>query len=422
VPFRTFNVSKGTFRALPRTSCQNADMLRVGLTGGIGSGKSTVARRLAEHGAVVIDSDRIAREVVEPGTDGLAELVTAFGDDILVDGALDRAKLARRVFTDEAARATLNGIVHPRIGARTAELMAAAPQDAIVVHDVPLLVENHLGPAYHLVLVVDAPEQERVHRVVRDRGMAEADARARIGAQATEEARRAAADVWLDNGGSPDEVLAVVDALWADRLVRYEANVRLHRRAEYGTPRLADPDPSWPAQAARLRERIALAAGDLVRRVDHIGSTAVAGLPAKDVIDLQVTVASLDDADAMAGQLAVAGFPKLPWVDHDNPKPYAPDIEQWRKRLHCGADPGRPANVHIRVEGSPGWRYALLFPDWLRENPVERDDYLATKKDLAARFATDDDADNYGDAKEAWFDAAGPRAREWAERTGWQPR
>ncbi|HWM02188.1 MAG TPA: dephospho-CoA kinase, partial [Actinophytocola sp.] len=175
-------------------------MLRVGLTGGIGSGKSTVAGRLSEHGAVVIDADRIAREVVEPGTAGLAELVEAFGDDVLTpDGALDRAALARRVFADDAARARLNGIVHPRIGERTAELMAAAPSEAIVVHDVPLLVENKLGPAYHLVLVVDAPVETRVARVLRDRGMSEQDARARVAAQADEPARRAAADVWLDN-------------------------------------------------------------------------------------------------------------------------------------------------------------------------------------------------------------------------------
>jgi dephospho-CoA kinase len=396
-------------------------MLRVGLTGGIGSGKSTVARRLAEHGAVVIDADRIAREVVEPGTEGLAELRAAFGDEIVTDGALDRAALARKVFTDESARATLNGIVHPRIGARTAELMGAAPADAVVVHDIPLLVENNLGPAYHLVLVVDAPEEERVHRVVRDRGMPEADARARIRAQASEAARRAAADVWLDNGGSPDEVLAVVDTLWADRLVRYESNVRLRRRAAYGTPRLADPDPTWPAQADRLRARIALAVGDLATRVDHIGSTSVAGLSAKDVIDLQVTVGSLADADAMGDLLTSAGFPKLDQVDHDMPKAYAPDVEQWRKRLHAAADPGRLANVHIRVDGSPGWRLALLFPDWLRANPAERDDYLTTKKDLAHRFATDDDTDNYAEAKEAWFDAAAERAEAWATRTGWLP-
>lgn len=397
-------------------------MLRVGLTGGIGSGKSTVAERLAEHGAVVIDADRIAREVVEPGTDGLAELAAAFGPEILTGGgALDRPKLAARVFTDQAARATLNGIVHPRIGERTAELMAAAPPDAIVVHDVPLLVENNLGPAYHLVLVVDAPVEERVRRVVRDRGMSEEDARARIASQATEEARRAAADVWLDNGGARDEVLAVVDALWADRLVRYESNVRTHRIERYGTPRLVEPDPAWPAQAARLRARIALAAGDLARRVDHVGSTAVPGLAAKDVIDLQVTVSSMADADALAEPLAAAGLPRHPTIDRDNPKPYAPDPEQWRKRLHGAADPGRLANVHVRVEGGPGWRFALLFPAWLAAHPAERDEYLMLKRELVERFTADDDTANYADAKEAWFDGAAERAEEWARRTGWQP-
>lgn len=398
-----------------------ATMLRIGLTGGIGSGKSTVAGRLAEHGAVVIDADKIAREVVEPGTDGLAEVREAFGDDVISDGALDRAKLAAKVFTDESARATLNGIVHPRIRTRTTELMAAAPDDAIVVHDVPLLVEAHLGAAYHLVLVVDAPEDVRVHRVVHYRGMAEEDARARIRAQAGEADRRAAADVWLDNSGSPDEVLAVVDALWADRLVRFEANIRLHRRAHYGSPRLADPDPAWPAQAKRLRDRIALTGGDLVRRADHIGSTSVPGLAAKDVIDLQVTVGSIEDADALAEPLMAAAFPKLDRIDRDNPKPYAPDPAQWQKRLHCNADPGRLANVHIRVEGTPGWRYALLFPAWLRANPAELEDYQALKRKLAAQYRDDEDTENYADAKEPWFDEAGVRAEEWAKRTGWQP-
>jgi dephospho-CoA kinase len=396
-------------------------MLRVGLTGGIGSGKSTVAGRLAEHGAVVIDADKIAREVVEPGTEGLAEVRAAFGDGVISDGALDRAKLAEKVFTDEAARATLNGIVHPRIRTRTTELMAAAPADAIVVHDVPLLVEAHLGPAYHLVLVVDAPEEDRVHRVVHYRGMAEADARARIRAQASEADRRAAADVWLDNSGTPDVVLAVVDALWADRLVRYESNVRLHRRARYGGPRLVDPDPTWPAQAARLRERIALAGGELVRRVDHIGSTSVAGLAAKDVIDLQVTVGSIAEADALAEPLGAAGFLRVDEIDRDSPKPYAPDPAQWQKRYHTSADPGRIANVHIRVEGSPGWRYALLFPAWLRANPAELEDYLALKRKLADQHRDDETSANYVEGKEPWFDEAGIRAEAWAERTGWTP-
>jgi dephospho-CoA kinase len=396
-------------------------MLRVGLTGGIGSGKSTVADRLAEHGAVVIDADKIAREVVEPGTPGLAELVEAFGEDILrQDGALDRGRLATRVFADDAARTRLNGIVHPRIGRRTGELMAAAPEDAIVVHDVPLLVENHLGANYHLVIVVDAPPETRIHRVVRDRGMSEEDARARVAAQADEPARRAAADVWLDNGGSVDQVLAEVDRLWADRLVRFESNVRLGHRYRYGGPRLVPPNPDWPAQAARLAARIRAAIGDPDARVDHTGSTAIPGMPAKDVIDLQLTVASMDEADALAAALAAAGFPRLGGIDHDNPKDYEPDIEQWRKRMHASADPGRLAHLHLRAENSLGWRLHLLMRDWMRADEAARAEYRALKEELSHHYATDDDTTNYAEAKELWFDQAAPRAEQWAKDTGWQ--
>jgi dephospho-CoA kinase len=396
-------------------------MLRVGLTGGIGAGKSTVAGRLAEHGAVVIDSDKIAREVVEPGTPGLAELVEAFGDGILAaDGSLDRAELARRAFSDDATRARMNGIVHPRVGARTVELMTAAPEDAIVVHDVPLLVENDLGPNYHLVLVVDAPEPTRVHRL-RNRGLSEEDARARIKAQADESARRAAADVWLDNGGSVDRVLAAVDALWADRLVRFESNVRLGHRNRYGGPRLVEPSPDWPAQAARLAARIRRAIGREDARVDHIGSTAVPDMPAKDVIDLQLTVASMDEADEHAEALAAAGFPRLAHVDRDNPKEYAPDVAQWRKRLHVSADPGRLVNLHVRAEGGPGWRLALLLRDWLRADEEAHAEYRSLKRKLSHRFATDDDTDHYAEAKEPWFDHAAVRAEGWSKETDWQP-
>jgi dephospho-CoA kinase len=395
-------------------------MLRVGLTGGIGSGKSTVAGRLAEHGAVVIDSDKLAREVVEPGTPGLAELVEAFGDGILAgDGTLDRAELARRAFADDASRTRLNGIMHPKIGARTAELMAAAPEDAVVVHDVPLLVENGLGPNYHLVIVVDAPVETRVHRLVHTRGMSEEDARARVRAQADEATRRAAADVWLDNGGSVDQVLADVDALWADRLVRFEANVRHGQRNRYGGPRLVPPDPSWPAQAARLAARIRRAIAREDARVDHTGSTAVPGMPAKDVVDLQLTVASMAEADVLAPALAAAGFPRLAHIDHDEPKDYAPDVAQWSKRLHVSADPGRLVNLHVRAEGTPGWRLALLLPAWLRADEAAHAEYRALKEELSHRYAADDDTGNYADAKEPWFDQAAVRAEQWAEATGW---
>jgi dephospho-CoA kinase len=193
-------------------------VLRIGLTGGIGSGKSTVSAALAARGAVVVDADRIAREVVEPGTPGLAAVVQAFGDGVLTpDGTLDRPALAAVVFADSDARRRLDGIVHPLVRARAAEVAAAAPPGAVVVHDVPLLVESGQTAGYDLVLVVETPTETRVARLVR-RGLAEADARARIAAQATDEQRRAVADVVLDNSGTPEQLTAQVDRFWAERV------------------------------------------------------------------------------------------------------------------------------------------------------------------------------------------------------------
>ncbi|EQD81479.1 dephospho-CoA kinase [Saccharopolyspora erythraea NRRL 2338] len=394
-------------------------VLRVGLSGGIGSGKSTVAKRLADLGAVVIDSDVLAREVVAPGSDGLAAVVERFGSDVLdADGALDRPAMARRVFGDDEARAALNAIVHPRVGARTAELMEQAAEDAIVVHDVPLLVELGYAPSYHLVVIVDAPVEDRVRRLV-DRGLEESDARARIRAQATEDQRREAADVWLDNSGAVDDVHAAVDALWADRLVPFEANVRLRTRPPERSPVLVEPDPEWPRTARRLLARVERAAGDAVVRADHVGSTSVPDLPAKDVVDLQLTVRSMAAADGLAEPLARAGFPVVPEIRGDNPHPVAPAPGQWAKRVHVSADPGRYANLHVRVAGGPGWRYALLFRDWLRADDDAREEYLRIKREAAQRHASNPDA--YTEAKEPWFADALPRAEEWASRTGWEP-
>jgi dephospho-CoA kinase len=194
-------------------------VLRIGLTGGIGSGKSTVSGLLAERGAVVVDADRIAREVVEPGSPGLAAVVEAFGSEVLTaDGCLDRPALAAVVFADPEARARLDGIVHPLVRHRTAELVAAAPADAVVVNDVPLLVETGQAASYDLVLVVEADPETRVARLVQ-RGLTAEDARARIAAQATDEQRRAVADVVLDNNGTPEHLAAQVERVWAERVV-----------------------------------------------------------------------------------------------------------------------------------------------------------------------------------------------------------
>lgn len=195
-------------------------MLRVGLTGGIGSGKSTVAALLAERGAVVIDADRLAREAVAPGTDGLAEVVALFGDGVLDDsGALDRPALGAIVFADPDARARLEAVVHPRVRAAARGMERDASErdpDAVVVHDVPLLVETGQQGEYDVVLVVDTDEEVALTRLRATRGMSDQDARARMAAQATRAQRRAAADVVIDNSGSADALGAQIDAVWRD--------------------------------------------------------------------------------------------------------------------------------------------------------------------------------------------------------------
>ncbi len=195
-------------------------MLRVGLTGGIGAGKSEVSRLLVEHGAVLIDADRIAREVVAPGTPALAAVVAAFGEDVLAeDGSLDRPKLGSIVFADPEKLAVLNGIVHPLVRERSTALEEAAAEDAVVVHDVPLLTENGLAPLYDLVVVVDAAPATQLDRLMRLRGMTEQDARARMAAQATREQRREIADVVVDNDVPLEELRRRVEEVW-DELVR----------------------------------------------------------------------------------------------------------------------------------------------------------------------------------------------------------
>lgn len=337
-------------------------MLRLGLTGGIGAGKSTVAATLTELGAVVIDADRIAREVVEPGTEGLSEIVAAFGEEVLdADGALDRTALGRIVFGDDAKRRRLNGIVHPRVGARTAEMVAEAPDDAVVVHDVPLLVENGMGAAFALVVVVDAPVDVRVRRLAQTRGMSVEDARSRMAAQADDDARRAAADVWLENAGAVGALREQVERLWHERLVPFAENV------EHGWAVPAPTDVVAPAEdrdvvGRRLAARLVVAGGERVRRVEHVGPGAVPGLPAPDVVDLLVEADRPDDE--LAGALAGAGFPAV------------------GAQRHGSADPGRPARVLV-LDGADR-RQAKQVRAVVEARDLARDDPERTARDPAA--------------------------------------
>jgi dephospho-CoA kinase len=196
----------------------------VGLTGGIGSGKSAVSSRLAEHGAIVVDADKLARDVVAPGTPGLAAVAEAFGQGVLrPDGSLNREELGKIVFADPAARRRLEGITHPLIRAETVRRFTEPAPDAVVVHDIPLLVEAGMAGGYDVVVVVEAPRALRLERLER-RGLPRDQAEARMASQATDEARRAVAGVVLDNSGTLVDLHAQVDALWADLVARQAAS------------------------------------------------------------------------------------------------------------------------------------------------------------------------------------------------------
>jgi dephospho-CoA kinase len=381
-------------------------MLRIGLTGGIGAGKSTVSTAFAQCGGVIVDGDVISREVVQPGTEGLAALVDHFGHDILLpDGALNRPALAAKAFADEEQRARLNAIVHPLVATRRAEIVAAVAHDQVIVEDIPLLVESQMAPLFPLVVVVHADPDLRLHRLITIRGMDAADARARIAAQAKDEQRRRVADVWLDNSGSEGHLVEQARELWYQRILPFAHNLTT------GTPApesglLVAADPNWPDQAARILARLNTSCGHRAVRIDHIGSTAIAGLDARDVIDVQITVASLEMADELADALRQAGYPRVDSVTADVRFADATDSALWHKRFHASADPGRPTHIHIRVDGWPNQQFALLFVDWLNANPGVRADYVHAKR---------------SNTTHQWFADAHGRAWAWAQATGWPP-
>ena len=381
-------------------------MLRIGLTGGIGAGKSTVSTAFAQCGGVIVDGDVISREVVQPGTEGLAALVDHFGHDILLpDGALNRPALAAKAFADEEQRARLNAIVHPLVATRRAEIVAAVAHDQVIVEDIPLLVESQMAPLFPLVVVVHADPDVRLHRLITIRGMDAADARARIAAQAKDEQRRRVADVWLDNSGTEGHLVEQARELWYQRILPFAHNLTT------GTPApesglLVAADPNWPDQAARILARLNTSCGHRAVRIDHIGSTAIAGLDARDVIDVQITVASLEMADELADALRQAGYPRVDSVTADVRFADATDSALWHKRFHASADPGRPTHIHIRVDGWPNQQFALLFVDWLNANPGVRADYAHAKR---------------SNTTHQWFADAHGRAWAWAQGTGWPP-
>jgi dephospho-CoA kinase len=267
-----------------------------------------------------------------------------------------------------------------------------------------------------------------MRRLVEQRGMSEDDARARIAAQATDEQRRAVADIWLDNSGSPEALVEHARDVWNNRILPFAHNLT-QRQIARAPARLVPADPTWPDQARRIVNRLKTACGHRALRVDHIGSTAITEFDAKDVIDIQVTVESLAVADELVEPLLAAGYPRLEHITQDaakadarstvEPYDHVDDSAWWHKRIHASADPGRPTNLHIRVDGWPNQQFALLFVDWLTTNPAAREDYLAVKR--SADDGARGDIMRYVTAKEPWFLDAYRRAWEWADSTGWRP-
>lgn len=398
-------------------------MLRVGLTGGIGSGKSTIAAELAALGARVVDADRVAREVVEPGTPTLAAIADEFGAGMLTPaGALDRAALAAVVFTDPERLRALEAITGPAIAARVAQLRAEPSEALIDVYDMPLLVEKGLWVHEHLTIIVGASEETRLTRLVSQRGLAEHDARARIAAQATDAQRGTAADVWLDNEGAREDTARAVRTLWHDRLLPYAVNLRDGVRTKRSERTLLSaPDPGWAGAGARVVARLAAALPGRGVDVQHIGSTSVPGLLAKPVIDVQLGVRALTDIDdpTCSAALARAGYLVQPDRGQDHPHPSGAPPEGWQKRFFGGCDPGQVVNLHVREIGSPGYEFALAFRDWLRAEPHAREEYAALKQQLARAHPL---ARDYAAAKEHWFDTAYMQVQDWIERTGWRAR
>jgi dephospho-CoA kinase len=315
-------------------------MLSLGLTGGIAAGKSLLSARFRELGAVVIDADQLARDVVAVGTPGLAAVVDRFGGHLLLpDGSLDRPRLGSLVFGDRAALEALNAIVHPLVRAAANAARRAAGPDDIVVQDIPLLVESGQSAGFHLVVVVQAPREERIARMVRDRGMSREDALARMAAQASDEDRAAVADVLISNDGSPERALTELDTVWQERLLPYAANVLAGRPAErpagetVAGPGAADV-MGHQGLAARVMARIRHAAGALANSVDYLGATSPAGGGGVEELTFRLLPAPGGDRQRLQEALAGAGFfPSAGGVGAGN--------------LLASADPTVPATVEI---------------------------------------------------------------------------
>lgn len=331
-------------------------MLRIGLTGGIGAGKSTVAGLLADRGAEIIDADAIAREVVAPGEPLLDVLAEAFGDDIIAaDGGLDRAALAAVAFADPESTSRLGALMHPVIRDRTAERFAASTAE-VVVHDVPLLVENHMEVGYHLSLLVDVPAEVRLERLVATRGMDRTDAETRIARQADDAQRRAACDVIVANTGTVDATAVLVDRLWTDRLAPFAANLAAARpaRREAEATRAEAGDAGSHLGGRRDGDVERLIAKLRHGTGEEFPITSVDGSPTGP-IRLEISVPDASTAETLSPRLSALGFPPVAEgaaaTGPDGGPESTADVgaDTGAISRHANADPGLPVDLEVRI-------------------------------------------------------------------------
>lgn len=281
-------------------------MLSIGLTGGIAAGKSLLSTRFRELGAVVIDADQLARDVVAPGTPGLLAVVERFGPEILLpDGSLNRPALGARVFVNKSELADLNAITHPLVRAAATVMKNDAGPGTVVVQDIPLLVETGQGPNFHLVLVVQASVDERLRRMIADRGMSRDEALARIAAQASDVERAAVADVLIENHGDPAIALAALDSLWHDRLLPYAANLAAARPADHVC---SIEGPVEVLAAERLVARISHALGERALSVRAINIAEGSGRTVPIRVEIRVERTANTTSEQLTEDLAEVGF------------------------------------------------------------------------------------------------------------------
>lgn len=329
-------------------------MLRIGLTGGIAAGKSAVSRQLGDLGAVVVDADLLARQAVEPGSPGLDEVVAAFGPEVLgADGSLDRPALGRLIFADGSARERLNAIIHPRVRAEAARRIDEAPDAAVVVEDIPLLVETGQASRFHLVVVVDAPDEVRIERMIGQRGMKRGDAERRIAAQAPRPDRLREADAVLLNDRGLEDLHATTAALWEGRIVPFRDNLAAGRAAA----RRLEPAPAGLAGTSGLGRRLqakltaALPAGAVVGLDGGTGEapgTASRGTSGyDDVVSAVVRVGVPGSVEVdTASALAAAGFPQAGSSREQSGAGV--------RAVHRAADPALDVTVLVRTPPDPG--------------------------------------------------------------------